>query len=82
MEGISFPQAVEGRFLYACSRMSSACTVADYANTFRRFQDLLAPEDPPPAGEDADGVVVAGLEADVAADELGPGLGFLRWCAD
>ena len=46
MNEISFSQAVDGYLLYAHSRRLSEHTVADYQNTFRRFQTFLLPEDP------------------------------------
>lgn len=46
MDRITFSQAVDGYLLYAHSRRLSKHTVADYRNTFRRFSEFLAPEDP------------------------------------
>jgi hypothetical protein len=38
---ITFSQALEGYFLHADARRLSPHTIADYANTFRKFQQFL-----------------------------------------
>lgn len=38
---ITFSQALEGYFLHADARRLSPHTIADYANTFRKFQNHL-----------------------------------------
>lgn len=53
---ITFSQALEGYFLHAEARRLSPHTIADYANTFRKFQDFLNDDDPPLAEITADQV--------------------------
>ena len=43
---ITFSQALEGYLLYADASRLSPHTIADYTNTFRKFQDFLS-DDPP-----------------------------------
>lgn len=43
---ITFSQALEGYLLHADARRLSPHTIADYTNTFRKFQDFLC-DDPP-----------------------------------
>ena len=43
---ITFSQALEGYLLYADARRLSPHTIADYTNTFRKFQIFLD-DDPP-----------------------------------
>jgi integrase/recombinase XerD len=43
---ITFSQAIEGYLLHANARHLSTHTIADYTNTFRKFQAFLG-EDPP-----------------------------------
>ena len=47
MGGVTFSQAIDGYLLYAHGRQLSEHTLADYGNTFWKFQGFLAPEDPP-----------------------------------
>jgi site-specific recombinase XerD len=46
---VTFSQALEGFFIAAHSRRLSPGTLADYDNTFRRFETFLS-RDPPLAG--------------------------------
>ena len=50
---ITLSQAIDGYLLYASARRLSAHTIADYTNTFRKFQESLA-DDPPLATISAD----------------------------
>jgi site-specific recombinase XerD len=52
---ITFSQALEGYLLYADARRLSPHTIADYTNTFRKFQAFLG-DDPPIASITADHV--------------------------